>query len=213
MKDVIENKELMQGIFDKAQKSSSLEREFKKEFHTEVVGKAPLLDDDKFWMAIDILKEEIQKYINRGERPFSAVEKGAQEFARKCITDNADSIAKFFSFISFVKTYREKSDAIYKPCFDNITGCSDDGYGDFCDRLPLAGKELYEKALAGELKGDASKIARFHDMSECYIGMKLEEGMEVFIYSFSRDCIDRVEIKERAGHGSKDKEPTKFSQF
>jgi hypothetical protein len=213
MKEVIENKELIEGLFNRAKEINELEYEFAKDFRKEIFNKAETLPDDKFFLAVDILREEIQKRLSKNpttRQVMEAVKDGANEFARKCIVD---SVEKFVSFISFAKTYRIKVDKLYKPCFDNITGVSDDSYGDFCDRLPMAGKEVYEKAINGEVKGDGYELHRFNGCSECYFVGCLERAVERFRGSFLNSCLEEILKNELSTETDKKGEPTNFSKF
>lgn len=180
---------------DLAERNEALRKEewdLKALYRNEFIGKAEIMDDDRFWKGVEIFKENIDKMMehmkdtSKYDDVFIAIRKAAEEFARKSFREG-----KFVDFISFARTYSVKSGQIYDPCFENITGCGDDGYGDFCDRLPLVSKEVYDKAIAGELKGDADNWP-FKSQHELYVSSSLDEAVENFLPSFIRDRLEEL---------------------
>lgn len=195
MEKIINDKKLMKSFWDEHKAINDKKEILNTRFSEEVTAHVPEMDDDKFWEGIKILLEkmkESKRYVGTDgfHSMMNIIKRATGDFAR-----DSSSKGKFVDFISFVKTYRRKSDALYKPCFDNITGCGDDGYSDFCDRLPLLGKKIYDKAVAGELKGEASDF-EFEGNSEMYVGMRLSEAVDKFIPSFVYNQATRVEEEE-----------------
>ena len=110
-----------------------------------------LLSDNEFWSMVKDLRKQIE-----GTMP----DKTSTSLFYADMRLATDRFFHSYVFgkdvekaLSFVRTYRVKSDALYRPLFDVIEGFGDDGYGDVLDSFPLFGKKRYEKALNGEIEG------------------------------------------------------------
>lgn len=125
------------------------------------VSHAKPLDDNEFWAMIDELNTEIRR---TGKKP--DYELAFERFCWEYAFRNENKIDKV---VRFIKTYESKVAALYKPLNEVIEGYGDDGYGDILDSFPLFGREKYEKALKGEIKGDPYQ-------GENYIKMKLTDA-------------------------------------
>lgn len=122
------------------QANSTYEKAWDNHFDSEV----ELLDDDRFWQIQEIF---VKQLFRSGLR----VEHAADELCRAAwCTEHKMEGVTLQDMARFAKTWTAKKDALYQPLFDVVEGKGDDGYGDFLDALPLAGREVYEACLDGD---------------------------------------------------------------
>jgi len=201
--DIINDENRLRDLKEKQDAIRKEQWELRETYRKEFIQKAEEMSDERFWKGVDIFLEKIEdalhvmKDTNKYDDIYSAIKRAAHNFAKE--SSNND---KFLDFISFVRTYSIKTGEVYEPCFENITGCSDDVYGDFCDRLPLFGKEVFEEAINGKLKGEADNWT-FKKQHELYVCGSLEEAVEDFLPSFITEMLDvlSLEIKKPAEEG------------
>lgn len=115
------------------------------------VASLPLLDDDGFWTCVDTLRDCIEE---RGVGERGSVEHGADEFMRRASCGGTLDEA-----LRFAKTYRVWKSRLAKALRDVVKG-GDDGFGDLCDALPVAGmRKVCEVAVAGDYASERSLFA------------------------------------------------------
>ncbi len=99
--------------------------------------------------------------------------------------------------MQFANMWDSMSDKLYKPLFDIINDRGDDAYGDLLDALPLAGREVVERALKKEFANEnelgaaiRTSVESFEDgkariilRGENYFAMSLrDEARRRFVY-------------------------------
>jgi len=131
-----------------------------------IMSDAELLPDDEFWPLVAELNRWIEMRKNHAIAAEQFIHTLTYNHVRGLETDRTTAMR-------FVKTYNEKSHALYKPLYDVIKNCGDDGYGDILDSFPLFGQERYELALKGEIVGTQKE----QDQGENYMVMKMENAM------------------------------------
>ena len=144
-----------------------------------IMNDVELLPDNEFWPLIEELNRWIAMRKNHTIASEQFIHTLTYNHVRKIDTDRETAMR-------FVKTYNEKSGALYKPLYNVITDQSDDGYGDLIDSFPLFGQERYELALKGEIVGDQEE----QDQGENYMRTKMEEAMLDLYASSCRSDYD-----------------------
>jgi len=109
------------------------------------------LPADRFWELQAVLRGEVCTF-RFGYKRTNGVEQACREFFRKPV---ADDFGKYASYsleeaVSFAKSWQGWRGRLYQPLLDVVEDRGDDAYGDLLDALPLAGRDLVCKALAGE---------------------------------------------------------------
>ena len=159
------------------------------------------LEPDKFWAIIAPFRIEIINYLSAG------VEHAAWEIFRKVLRNK--SAYSVEDLIQFSKTYygikATTSEALYEGRMDK----GGDGLDDLIDSLPLAGREVHEKAAKGfygtiealeeavlEAVIGEEKLMKFICHGENYIAMKLKEAAQKAFRSQSMHLLRDDAIDE-----------------
>jgi hypothetical protein len=111
---------------------------------------------DRFWELAWVLRNEVYQF-RFGYGRTNGVQDAASEFFRKPYADDfgpnfrsAEPTYTLDEAIQLAKTWRHVTRDLYDPLFDVVEGRSDDAYGDLLDALPLAGRDVVQKALDRE---------------------------------------------------------------
>ena len=158
----------------------------------------PLGVNDKFWVYINRVLAEVEYYIKRRSSLSNpnmvvvceSVKTAVEEIARQDRLSN-----NFDNFIGFAHSYGlldSYIDGVFEETESLELGMSDDTYSDFCDALPLAGKEVIDKILsksytkATKLKADIRKnnpkwLAKMDLEGELYMHMALADAIKVHL--------------------------------
>lgn len=133
----------------------SLENEFDSAVH-EFVNSQPQLEGERFWLYIDEIRANARSYIAQRTKltkpnmtvASEAIQSATEECGRRAkLAINGFSMTEF---IQFVNRFDEIKYNLYDEHLhnDNIDlQRSDDGFGDFCDLVTLAGETIVEKIL------------------------------------------------------------------
>lgn len=124
---------------------------FRRHFHDSVT----VLTDDRFWALQPVFRSEVCKFrFNYGRS--NGVEQAARELFRKPLAGDFDDSPTYTldEAVQFAKTWPSIQNRLYRPLFDVVQDRGDDAYGDLLDSLPLAGREVVEKAIAGDFANE-----------------------------------------------------------
>jgi len=122
-----------------ARKYSKVKKQYNKEIGEYIDSAAPL-PDDQFWQIIEILAGNLQ---------YKASAKSAVHNTFIKVNRIKDTWSIAWSIMAqFLSAYSKLSQQLHDKCFD-LPGVDkgDDGYGDWTDALPLAGKDVIQGIL------------------------------------------------------------------
>lgn len=184
-------------MFDKAFEQLALQVEklritYSEEFPKQA-RKLELLTDDEFWKLCRIFRDFVVRY-RFGYGRTNGVKDAAWEFFRKVIVDGAEVEDEFWLRMRFAARYGEVCGRASEALWDVIER-GNDGFGDLLDSLPLAGREVHEKACEGfygnesalaeavqaagpPIRKSTDEFTRFILFGENYHGLMLHEAAE-----------------------------------
>jgi hypothetical protein len=144
----------------------------------QIIASGSMLDDDKFWPILSLLTDNVEVAIkNYGEG--SGVKSGIHNFfLEEELRVNDETNGNCYTpgdlnsdlMVDFIFTYKKKvnlianNDDLWEHA-SNYDSFSDDGWYDFTDSLPLAGREAYEHVL-NEVLSDHEV---YHKHTEYYV--------------------------------------------
>jgi hypothetical protein len=122
-------------------------------FFDDHVGHLPT---DRFWELAWVLRNEVYRF-RFGYGRTDGVTYAADEFFRKPYAgdfgSSGGSLEPTYTLdeaIQFAKTWRHVKGQFYDALFNVVENRGDDAYGDLLDALPLAGRDVSQKALDHE---------------------------------------------------------------
>jgi hypothetical protein len=182
---------------------------YAKAFRRHFQESVTVLADDRFWTLQGVFRTEVCKFrFNCGGS--NGVEQAAQELFRKPLAGDFDDNPTYMleEAIQFAKTWPSIHNRLYRPLFDVVQDRGDDAYGDLLDALPLAGREVVEKAVGGGLANEQQfeaavlegcaadeRLATFILHGENYVAMSLADAARD---AFAGDAWSQAERKVEA---------------
>ena len=179
-----------------AKKLRDAEARYEKVWVDAHVKEGEQLDPDTFWAVMDVFVKIVQSRLNMvhfGESNASLL--ACDELFRQCATKEHDFT--FDQLLGFGHTWDELSSELHRVLFDIVTGKGDDGYGDLCDSLPLAGRDAitvllkpsengidHNNAVRGQIPDN---FRRYIWDGENYFGMHLGDAAKKWFKIMSRD--------------------------
>ncbi len=166
------------------------------------------LPTDRFWQLQTVFNRQVIRF-RFGYGRTNGVEQAAREFFRQPYAGDfrATGPGTKYSFdeaMSFAKSWRDIAGQLYEPLFDVVTGRGDDGYSDLLDSLPLAGREVVNKATNREFdnnqqfeeavvlacsKQGYEQLTRLILRGENYIGMSLFDSAKDYLVYQAVDSV------------------------
>ena len=184
----------MTYLTETARQLSEAKQAYEAAFRDHFVHEVTLLVADRFWELQSVLAREVRQFYFVYGRT-NGIEMAAEELCRKPLANDyhclGDGVVPSYSLeeaVRFAKHWEDLKRRLYQPLFDVVEDRSDDGYSDLLDALPLAGRDIAEKALAREFANHgqferAVKKACPDDWlsglilnGENYIGMRLYDA-------------------------------------
>jgi hypothetical protein len=127
----------------------------KKAFHENVRGylrTADLMEPEAFWQHLDYFAKEIQSRKNYGGDAVKEASHNTILHIRQRYADTDNEVSGWAQAACFLATYRMFVDKLRGECYEMLGVCKgDDGYDDWTDALPLAGKGVVEGILSSKL--------------------------------------------------------------
>jgi hypothetical protein len=180
-----------------AARYNKVKQQFEFEVRAYIWGVTPM-DADEFWEHLESFTKELRRrfhYVNN-----DAFRSGAHNTIISLKQTDPDPLAGWHVAASFIAAYRHMGDTLSNICWkmpDVDKG--EDGYGDWMDSLPLAGRAVFDGIMNGDfatykqvtqavkkhcLKLDASLIMD----GENYVKSKFEEELvKHAAYNFAAD--------------------------
>lgn len=168
---------------------------------SQLVDQFDPIDDDSFWTYIVILKERLL----RNTPPEHFTKRACDNLIWEMVCgDMPGGIVGWQRACEFLHSYHNLVSALNRRC-DRMNGLEkgDDSYGDFCDSLPLAGREIVNglldeeqslppyKTLCAAIDASNPGLSKLICDGENYFGMFLEEKVHSFFSVVARD-LNRV---------------------
>jgi len=184
----------MHDLIQKAIAHRTGKEQYSTAFRDYFANQVTELPEDRFWELQAVFQRDVCTF-RFGYKRTNGVDQAAREFFRKPL---ADDFGKYDSYspeeaISFAKSWDGWRQKLYQPLFDVVEDRGDDAYGDLLDALPLAGRDLVSKALAGEFGnqrqfdaavqegcGGNDQLAKLILHGENYVGMSLADAAQEY---------------------------------
>ena len=170
---------------------------YNRAFRDYFANKVTELPEGRFWELQAVFRGEVCTFRLAYGRT-NGVEQAASEFFRKPLADDFGKAPRYTldEAVRFAKSWQGWRGRLYQPLFDVVQARGDDAYGDLLDALPLAGREVIEKALASEFGNQgqleaavligcdgSKKLADLILHGENYVGTSLADASREFIAS------------------------------
>lgn len=123
------------------------------------------LSDERFFALLPLFRAEIEKFQFRYART-DGVEVAGREFYRKTVTGENEGQYTFEEALHFAKAYDRMYSRLDQALHEIVDECSDDGYSDLCDSLPLADEETVKRSLRSHPMSDRPRRDGFLNNDE-----------------------------------------------
>ena len=143
------------------------------------------IEDDLFWKIVGFHTESIQS-SNKTFKTLKDIDAGTHNLFCRVSKLNLT----FWDLVGYVKTYNQKFSEIHNTdeIWKKIGEHSDDGWFDFCDFLPMMGRETWE--LVKNLKF-TGKEKFFQEHHECYVMSTLRKNIRLRLWKEIDDVDNR----------------------